>query len=260
MLKKNLKLILEYLNLDLVRKDRNKKILNELEQSVSILNFLKLAKQSNVKEIIKKMHKSKSQLAQDIFVLDQLNFMKKGFFVEFGACDGLYLSNTYLLEKEYNWNGIVCEPAKIFYKSLKKNRNCFIENKCVIANNNYNNNKIKFVETNNNELSFVKNIAQGKNVYIKKKIYEVETISINKLLEKYNCPSKFEYLSIDTEGDEYNIIKNLNFDRYNPRVITIEHNYETSKRKNIFNLLIKKNYKRIHKDISRWDDWYIYKK
>jgi FkbM family methyltransferase len=126
----------------------------------------------------------------------------------------------------------------------------------VIANNN--NNKIKFVEANNNELSFVENIAQGKNVYIKKKIYEVETISINKLLEKYNCPSKFEYLSIDTEGDEYNIIKNLNFDRYKPRVITIEHNYETIKRKNIYNFLIKKNYKRIHKDISRWDDWYIY--
>lgn len=253
--KKKLKLYLEFLNLDLIKKDINKKVLNELEKSTSILNFLTKTKKSNIEKIIKNINDSKSQLAQDFFVLDQLNFKRKGFFVEFGACDGIYLSNTYLLEKKFSWSGILCEPAKKFHKKIKKNRSCFIENKCVTVNNKI----IKFVETNNTELSFVENIAQGENVYIKNKVYEVETISINELLKKYDCPSKFEYLSIDTEGNEYNIIKDLDFNKFNPKIITIEHNYKTSERNKIYNFLIKKKYKRIFRDISRWDDWYIYK-
>ena len=45
------------------------------------------------------------QLRQDLFVINELNFKKKGFFCEFGACDGIELSNSYLLEKKFNWQG-----------------------------------------------------------------------------------------------------------------------------------------------------------
>jgi len=42
---------------------------------------------------------SKSQLRQDLFVLSQLGFKRGGFFVEFGATNGIDLSNSYLLDK-----------------------------------------------------------------------------------------------------------------------------------------------------------------
>jgi len=54
----------------------------------------------------------------ETFFKDKLN----GFFVDVGAGDGILFSNTYFFEKNLNWNGIVIEPQKGFFKKLKKNR------------------------------------------------------------------------------------------------------------------------------------------
>jgi hypothetical protein len=51
--------------------------------------------------------KSRAQLGQDLFVLSELNLKRNGFFVEFGATNGVDLSNTALLEREFGWNGIL---------------------------------------------------------------------------------------------------------------------------------------------------------
>ena len=67
------------------------------------------------------------------------------------------------------------------------------------------------------------------------KTYRVETISLNDLLQKYNCPKIFDYLSIDTEGTEYEIIKNLDFNKFSPKIITIEHNYNEVERNKMKN-------------------------
>ena len=46
------------------------------------------------------------------------------------------------------------------------------------------------------------------------------------LLNEYNCPNEFDYLSIDTEGNEFEILKNLDFTIYKPSIISIEHNHD----------------------------------
>ena len=68
---------------------------------------------------------------------------------------------------------------------------------------------------------------------------------------------KINYLSIDTEGTEYEIIKGLDFNEFYPEIITIEHNYDKEKRDQIYDLLKKQNYNRYFKSISRFEDWYI---
>ena len=65
--------------------------------------------------------KCKSQLGQEIFALIENDFKRDGFFVEFGATNGLELSNTHLLEKEFGWTGILAEPAKTWHEDLYKN-------------------------------------------------------------------------------------------------------------------------------------------
>ena len=77
------------------------------------------------------------------------------------------------------------------------------------------------------------------------------------LLEKYSAPSIIDYLSIDTEGSEYDILNAFDFQKYKFRVITCEHNF-TPMREKIYDLLIKKGYKRKLSNISRVDDWYVY--
>ena len=68
---------------------------------------------------LKNDHEFYSQLGQDLFVLIELGNKKEGFFIEIGAGDGFYLSNTYLLEKNFGWTGILVEPNKSFYNSFQ---------------------------------------------------------------------------------------------------------------------------------------------
>ena len=74
---------------------------------------------------------SKSQLRQDLFVLSELSYKRNGFFVEFGATNGIDLSNTHLLETKFDWSGVLAEPAKIWHSELLANRKAFIELDCV---------------------------------------------------------------------------------------------------------------------------------
>ena len=82
-------------------------------------------------KVLKFLDKSKSQLGQDIFVVANSDNKKENFFIEFGATDGVTISNTYLLEKELNWKGILVEPASIWHQNLEKNRNCIIDKRCI---------------------------------------------------------------------------------------------------------------------------------
>ena len=84
----------------------------------------------------------------------------------------------------------------------------------------------------------------------------VETISLVDLLKKYNAPKHIDYLSIDTEGSEFDILENFDFNTYSFSVITCEHNY-TPMRDKIYDLLTSKGYERKLTEVSRWDDWYI---
>ena len=82
---------------------------------------------------LKWMSKSKSQLGQDLFVLSQLGFKRDGYFVEFGACDGVYLSNSLLVESEFGWSGILSEPGRIWHDDLAQNRTAIIDHRCVYS-------------------------------------------------------------------------------------------------------------------------------
>jgi hypothetical protein len=74
---------------------------------------------------------SKAQLRQDLFVISELGPIENGYFVEFGATNGISLSNTFLLEEHLSWKGILAEPAKVWHAQLKENRTAQIEFDCV---------------------------------------------------------------------------------------------------------------------------------
>jgi FkbM family methyltransferase len=200
--------------------------------------------------------KCKSQLGQEIFALIQNDFRRDGYFIEFGATNGLELSNTHLLEKEFGWTGILAEPAKTWYEDLYKNRSCNIETQCVWSKSGE---TLSFHESDNAVLSTANSLREindhNKNDRLAGKQYDVQTISLEDLLKKYSAPKKIDYLSIDTEGSEYEILSNFNFDSYDIRAITCEHNY-MPEREQIYKLLTSKGYFRVDTEQSKWDDWY----
>lgn len=199
---------------------------------------------------------SKAQLRQDLFALLETGFKKNGFFVEFGATNGVSLSNSYVLEKEFDWAGILAEPSKFWHESLKNNRNVHIETKCVWSTSNE---LLDFNETEQGSLSTVQEFSHEDTHSASRKngsVYKVETISLTDLLVKYNAPKHIDFLSIDTEGSEYEILKGLDFTAYTFGVIVVEHNY-TALREKIYQLLTDKGYIRKFTAYSQFDDWYI---
>ena len=66
-----------------------------------------------------------------------------------------------------------------------------------------------------------------------------------------------DYVSIDTEGNELDILRKFNFKKFKVKIFTIEHNFNEDKRWNIFLIMKKNNYKRVFKYLSYMDDWYI---
>lgn len=211
---------------------------------------------NNVKLLPLYFGKAKSELCQDLFVLTQLLYRRNGYFVEFGATDGLTLSNTHILEKHFEWSGILAEPARCWHEALFKNRSCNIETSCVWKESNIN---LTFNEVDIKELSTISKYSNRDlhSIFRKKHIsYEVVTISLNDLLEKYDSPDHIDYLSIDTEGSEYDILSNFNFSKYNFNIITVEHNYAPI-REQLYELLSHYGYRRVCENFSKHDDWYI---
>ena len=248
-----------HFNLGVLLKDLgNLKEAEKMEKRGIDMAFIHNIDSKYKENCLKNLSLSTSQFRQDLFALSQLNFKKNGFFVEFGSCDGLVGSNSYLLEKFFNWDGILAEPAVFWHTKLKENRSVNIETKCVWKSSG---DEILF-----NEPAAYKQVAsinmfsdKTKKYFKEGNIYKVKTISLLDLLETYQAPKIIDYLSIDTEGSEYEILKAFDFDKYKFRVITCEHNY-TSIREKIYDLLISKGYQRKSTNISRVDDWYIFAK
>ena len=86
--------------------------------------------------------------------------------------------------------------------------------------------------------------------------YEVPTISLADLLSKHGAPETIDYLSIDTEGSEFDILSNFDFSKYRISIITCEHNY-TPNRERVRELLTRNGFQRVHEHISGVDDWYV---
>ena len=85
----------------------------------------------------------------------------------------------------------------------------------------------------------------------------VETVSLTDLLSAAGALPDFDYLSVDTEGSEWVILAALDWNRFRPKVITVEHNY-TPLRDELRRLLEGLGYRRELTLLSLWDDWYYW--
>lgn len=205
---------------------------------------------------------SKSQLGQDLLALATKGSQEPGFFVEFGATDGISLSNTWLLEHKLGWKGILAEPARHWHAALHSNRTCQIDKRCVYSSDDQG---ITFLETQNTErgspeLSSVKNYANNgdwaSEIRLRNSIeYDVRTVTLNRLLDDHQAPDVIDFLSIDTEGSELEILASYDFTQRRIRTICVEHNYQP-RRQQIQALLSDQGYQRVFSGISDFDDWY----
>ena len=82
-----------------------------------------------------------------------------------------------------------------------------------------------------------------------------KTIGLNDLLANHQAPRTIDFISIDTEGSEPDILAGFDFDAYDVRLFAIEHNF-TPAQQQIDRLMDARGYQRVHRLWSQWDAWY----
>lgn len=220
-----------------------------------IAKYTKLPQAKFILKTLDKNIESYAQIKQDLFVLTMLNYKKGGFFIEVGAGDGIKFSNTYLLEKRYEWSGILIEPNKAFFDSCIKSRRCTVLNKLLLDRGNIN---LKFYEKTIGEFSHAEGF--GSKIPIENKsYYEVETIQFDQIIPLNEISKEIDFLSIDTEGSEVEILTSIDFTKYSPKVICIEHNFSRTNRIFFKKYLRSRGYRLTYSGISRWDSWFVLK-
>mgnify|MGYP003649140480 CR=1 FL=1 len=202
-----------------------------------------------------------SQYKQDQFLNE--NFFKNkrnGIFVDIGAYDGIEGSNSYFFEKHLEWKGLCVEPIPSVFNKLIKNRNCFCEQVAAWKENDIK--KFKIIEGYSEMLSGLidsyedehkKRIDSEIEAFNQKSIeIEIQCIDINLLLLKYDLYN-IDFLSIDIEGSEIEILKKLDFSKFKIEYISVENNYNNSEIREIlkkanFELISRLNIDDIYKN------------
>lgn len=203
-----------------------------------------------------------SQIGQDRWVQHVLGDKRDGFFVELGACDGIHFSNTLFFERERGWKGICIEPNEEMFRQLYINRTCMVTNALVYSEPN-----VMLDFSMCGTASAILGIETGpfttRNAITKKK-----TTTLERILDDAHAPSMMDYLSLDVEGQEYNILRTFPFHKYAFRCITVEHNAPhigPEQQRLICDLLEKNGYRYVkgNDDVNGWghgpiDDFYCH--
>lgn len=199
---------------------------------------------------------SKAEIFQDIFAVLCLDKKEPGFFVEFGATDGVHGSNSWLLEKKLGWKGILAEPGHGWQRNLARNRRCIIETDCVWKETGR---QLQFRQTSDAGFSTLSPYVAKDRHYQRRErgqSYLVKTVSLHDMLVRWKAPKAIDYLSIDTEGSEYDILSTFPFSDWDISVLTVEHNFRED-RPAMQMLMRDHGFIRVLSHLSQFDDWYI---
>jgi len=200
---------------------------------------------------------SNSQTGQDLMAIFKNDFKLGGFFVEIGATDGVGISNTLMLAQEFQWKGILCEPSAFWKENLVKNRpESIIETRCCWSKSGE---IVEFLESNENELSTISRFSASDSygkVRKRGKKYNVETVSLEDLLVENGAPLTIDFLSIDTEGSEYFILRDFPFHKYRFNLVVVEHNFGP-RRSDIQDIFARAGYALVFKNLSAQDFWFV---
>ncbi len=170
-----------------------------------------------------------SQCGQDKFVAEYLFPEEtRGIFVDVGANDGVTLSNSFFFEKRRGWTGLCVEPLpEIFEKLCKAREKAFCENVCVSETEGILD--FAMVEGGGDMLSgIVEAMDKRHHRRIEKekghvKILRLPSLRLQTLLEKYGL-DHVDFLSIDTEGSELEVLRSLDFEKTKVGAICVENN------------------------------------
>jgi FkbM family methyltransferase len=173
---------------------------------------------------------------------------RDGFYVDVGSADGIQNSNTYVFDR-LGWKGICIDP---FPTNMEK-RTCQMFRQPVFSESGK---KVQFRVAGENG-GIVDTMNRYKDSNSQAPLVEFVTATLDEILEKAKAPRHIDYLSIDVEGAELNVLQGFSLNNYEVDALTIEHNNEPVKRAGMRQLLERNGYERVRSWVV--DDWYVRK-
>ena len=155
--------------------------------------------------------------------------MKNGFFLEAGASNGLWQSNSYYLENALGWNGILVEPNKTMFESCIENRknpkNHFYN--CALVSSDYPHDIIKgyFNEKDYEnilmaQIDGVEQSQERNERWLRKQSIFVPARTLDSIVKEVG--KKIDFLSLDVEGYEPQVLNGLNIEEHRPKYVCVE--------------------------------------
>jgi FkbM family methyltransferase len=197
-----------------------------------------------------------SQIEQERWVFAMCNGRRDGRFAEIGAFDGVLHSNSYVLESEHGWKGVCVEPNPALFARLRESRSAICLERAVYRESGQ---ILSFIPSQ--EIGTLAEFA-GNDRYADDRaraaathgLIQVETISFAAIATMGDFAEfGFDYVSLDTEGSELDILRTIDLARHRIALFTIEHNFVEPRREEMRILLAEAGYDRLN---VGFDDWY----
>lgn len=160
-----------------------------------------------------------SQFGEDKAIYPLFCQQSEGYYVDLGAYDGVFESNTYVFE-QLGWRGVCVEPSSIVYKYLCENRPKCLNIKAAVWNSNRDTCNFHILERQG--WSRMEGTLHPEQDSPLVSVEHPATLTLNRILEHVNVPTGFELLSIDVEGSESQVLEGFYLERYMPRIVIIE--------------------------------------
>ena len=162
-----------------------------------------------------------SQTGLDLLLSNIFKGLQKGFYVDIGCNHPVYNNNTFLFYKR-GWRGLNIDLDKSSIDLFNIFRKGDLNIHAALSSSN-NTQKVYEFHKKSPLNTLVKKVANYQKAEVKN-IYEINTITLNEIInDKGLQNNKINFLTIDVEGHEVEVLKGLNIDIYRPDVIVVEY-------------------------------------
>jgi FkbM family methyltransferase len=172
---------------------------------------------------------SYSQFGEDVFIAKYFDPTYKGICIDIGATDGIDLSNTYHFEQN-GWKCICVEANPKMIPLLQQNRANTVH--CAVGL--HNNKEVEFnvVTLDGGNQTAISGLEIDERLILSHAIYnpqinviKVPERTLDNIISDFNWINRIDFISIDTEGTELNVLKGFDIAKWNVRLFCIENNF-----------------------------------